>query len=154
MRRLTPEQGVEAARRLDSHDWSWTIQELGPALEAFGLVPLDPLDGPSLRTDNPELPGVHGFVVNLQDEGLVLEVAVNLTDVDPAKSEESLASFESAFMDYLVALTGAFGPPDGAESSKVVFWDRGDEVLMLRNLNICVDLARLSKNSVRIREGG
>lgn len=154
MQRLAPDDVVEVAKRLDSLDWSWTPDELAPVLEAVGLTALDPLDSPSVRIEHPSLPGGFGFVVNLVDESMVLEISVTTTAVIDRGDQHAVAALSAAYEDYDAALKAAFGNPDDRPADQGAVWDRGEEVIELRHLTIALALVRASKRSRKKRQGG
>lgn len=154
MQRLASDDVIEVAKRLDSLDWAWTPDELEPVLQAVGVLPLDPLDSPSVRIEHAALPGVVGFVVNLVDESLVLEISVTLTEVIEDSDRDAVAALSDAYEEYDAALKTVFGNPDDRPADQGAVWDRGEEILELRHLTIAVALVRASKYSCKKRQGG
>jgi len=154
VQRLAPDDVVEVAKHLDSLEWSWTPDELGAVLEAVGLTALDPLGSPSVRIEHPGLPGVFGFVVNLVDESMVLEISVTITAVIESGDQDAVATLNAVYEDYDAALKAAFGNPDDRPADQGAVWDRGEEVLELRHLTIALALVRVSKRSRKKRQGG
>ena len=153
-RHLSVEQTVQVARRLDRHEWTWAMSEIGPALEAAGLMPEAALDEPSIRIGHPALPGVPGFVVNRMEHAAVREVNITLTEVVQPADTAAQAVLDTVFRDCLDALISTFGDPDDYPKESVVAWDRGDALLKLRRLGIAVDLSLQGKNGERLRNGG
>lgn len=154
MRRLGPDDVVEVAKRLDACHWSWTIEELGSVLQTLGVTVLDPLDNTSVRIEHPDLPGVFGFAVNLIDESMVLEISVTATEVIDSNDQTAIAALSTAYEECFAALEAAFGEPDDPSAEYGAVWDRGEEVMELRDLTIALALVRISKRSRQIRQGG
>ena len=154
MQRMTPNDVVEIAKRLDSFDWSWTTDELGPVLATAGLTALNPLDSPSIRIEHPALPGVFGFVANLVDRSTVLEISITITAVIDTDDQHAVAALDAAYEEYDAALKATFGNPDERAADRGATWDRGEEVLELRDLTIALALVRASKSSRKKRQGG
>lgn len=151
---LAPDAVVEVAKRLDSLDWSWTSDELGSVLRAVGLTALDPFDSPSVRIEHPDLPDVVGFVVNLVDESMVLEISVTITALIDSEDQNAVATLSAGYEEYDAALKTVFGNPDDRPAAQGAVWDRGEEVLELRHLSITLALVRANKRSRKKRQGG
>lgn len=132
MQRMTPHDVVEVAKRLDSIDWSWTPDELGPVLKALGLTPFDPLRNRTVRFEHPGLPGVFGFVVQLPDESEVLRISVTIAAMNEPGDQQAETALVAVFEDYEVALKAAFGDPDDWSPDEDAEWDRGEDVLELQ----------------------
>ncbi|MFE3406329.1 DUF6301 family protein [Streptomyces anulatus] len=154
IRRLTGEQVVDLALRLDGISWNWTTSEIAEVLRTSQLIPLDSLDNPSIPIEHPDLTGVRGFVVNLSERSIVLEINVTLTEVSPREDIHAQSEMDAAFQEYLTALISTFGDPDDYPKESVIVWDRGEEKLKLRRLGIAVDLSRESNEGIRIYNNG
>ncbi|MEW1792959.1 DUF6301 family protein [Streptomyces niveus] len=154
LRRLTKEQVVELALRLDGIDWNWTDVELAATLQAAQLTPLDSLDNASVPIEHPDLPGVRGFVVKLEERSIVLEINITLTEVSLRDNVQAQAEMDTSFQEYLAVLISTFGDPDDYPKETVIVWDRGGVLLKLRRLGIAVDLSMESVEGVRIYNNG
>ncbi|MEU4176954.1 DUF6301 family protein [Streptomyces sp. NPDC026589] len=141
IRRLTGEQVVDLALRLEEISWNWTSSEIAEVLRTAQLTPLDSLDISSIPIEHPDLRGVRGFVVNLNERSVVLEINVTLTEVSPRNDIHAQDQMDVAFQEYLTALISTFGDPDDYPEESVIAWDRGEERLNLRRLGIAVDLS-------------
>ncbi|MFH8369473.1 DUF6301 family protein [Streptomyces sp. NPDC018031] len=153
MQHLKSNQVANLAMRLDSHEWSWRIDQLQDLLAAADLRPLEPLDRPTVSIEFPELPGVEGFVTNIPEESLVLQISISLTEFMDESDSASLAILDDLYLRHEDALVSIFGPPEKGPG-KVAAWVRGDEILMLRHLDFTLELASESRSSRRIQEGG
>lgn len=154
IRHLTVEQATELTRRLDDHVWTWTMSEIQPILQAAQLTPLETLTGASIAISHPDLPDVQGFVVNLQQHSMVLELNITLTELVQRDDDLAQQQLSAVFSNYMEGIISIFGDPDDYPKETVVVWDRGEELVKLRRLGIAVDLSLQSKESRRLYEEG
>ncbi|MFG2613262.1 DUF6301 family protein [Streptomyces anulatus] len=154
IRRLTGEQVVDLALRFDEINWNWTSTEIAEVLRTAQLTPLDSLDNSSIPIEHPDLTDIRGFVVNLKERSVVLEINVTLTEVSPRNNIHAQGEMDEAFQEYLTALISTFGDPDDYPKESVIAWDRGEEKLKLRRLGIAVDLSWQGNEGIHFYDKG
>jgi hypothetical protein len=145
---------LDALRRLHSFDWSWTVDDLGAAMEAAGLVLHDPADDMSIPVTHPELPGVESFATTIVGEPTVVSVSLTLTRLIDEDDPEARAQLEQLAAAYREALVTELGEPTERPRQRGADWSWNDDVLELRDLGITVALTLLHSASRRKRDGG
>ncbi|WP_426564912.1 DUF6301 family protein [Angustibacter sp. McL0619] len=154
VRTLAITSAVEALRKLHSHQWAWSTDELDTAMDAAGLQLHEPVDDMTIPFEHPELPGVDGFVTTIVGESTVVTVSVTLAEVSDEANADARARLEGLYQECHTKLSTDLGGPQERPRQKGADWAWDDDVLELRDLGITVTLTLAHTESRRRREGG